>query len=391
MSFQDKLKLAVIPLLHTFTCPSPLSTSYPIISIAVQNNETLATYLTYFEACEEEHARARHQERMQRARAGGKARALPKQGGQRISREWLSGLSSQDAQSRFHLRADEIFEMLDALDIEEDILTRSRYKFSGLEALCLMLACFRSSGELSQLAMLYNRSPSTISEIVNYIVLYIDERWWHLLEFDHAHLLSPENLVAYASAIHHAGAPLEGKWQRQAYSGYKHYHALKFQAIMLPNGLFGHLFGPYESCHHDPFLLSESQIVDKCAEYATRPGTNDHTPAEQRFLQIFGDPAYGVSHQVVCPFGSENRTEEQTEWNATMLNVRIEVEHGFGLVLNTWPFLNSFWKMRVYGSPVGAYYRVGVLFTNILNCLRPNQVSQRFDLEPPLLKEYLYD
>ena len=59
-----------------------------------------------------------------------------------------------------------------------------------------------------------------------------------------------------------------------------------------------------------------------------------------------------------------------------MAVVRIEVEHGFGIVTNTWPFLNAGWKMHVYRSPVGRYYWVGVPFTNTLNCMRYNQVAQ---------------
>ena len=85
-----------------------------------------------------------------------------------------------------------------------------------------------------------------------------------------------------------------------------------------------------------------------------------------------------------------DRTEEEKAWNAEMSAVRIEVEHGFGIVANTWPFLNAGWKMRLYSSPVGRYYRVGVLLTNCINCLWPNQVSQYFDCHPPKLNEYLH-
>jgi len=54
--------------------------------------------------------------------------------------------------------------------------------------------------------MCYNQSQSAISEIVNWIVIYIDEWWNHLLDFDHTHLLSSVNLEIYADAIHHAAA-----------------------------------------------------------------------------------------------------------------------------------------------------------------------------------------
>jgi hypothetical protein len=122
---------------------------------------------------------------------------------------------------------------------------------------------------------------------------------------------------------------------------------------MLPNGMFGHLFGPHEGRRHGAFLLTESEILDTCAEHAVREGTDIHTPDAQRFLQISGDPAYGIGNQIMSPFaGAGVRTEEQKEWNAEMASVRIEVEHGFGIVTNTCPFWNAGWKMRS-GSSCG--------------------------------------
>ena len=74
-----------------------------------------------------------------------------------------------------------------------------------------------------------------------------------------------------------------------------------------------------------------------------------------------------------------------------MAGLRIEVEHGFGIVTNLWPFLNAGWKMHVYASPVGHYYRFAVLLTNALNCFRENQVAQYFDCQPPSIREYFHN
>jgi hypothetical protein len=84
-------------------------------------------------------------------------------------------------------------------------------------------------------------------------------------------------------------------WQWQAYNCHKKYHALKFQAVMLLNGMFGHLYGPVEGRRNDSFLLSESGLLANCEEYAVRDSTDEHTPMEDHYLQLFGDAAYGVS------------------------------------------------------------------------------------------------
>ena len=88
--------------------------------------------------------------------------------------------------------------------------------------------------------------------------------------------------------------------------------------------------------------------------------------------------------------GAEKRSDARKEWNAEMSAVCIKVEHGFGIVSNTWPFFNANWKMHLYASPVGRYYQVGVLLMNCLDCLRPNQVSRYFNCIPLTLSDYLH-
>jgi hypothetical protein len=149
--------------------------------------------------------------------------------------------------------ADEILELVDAMDIPPKFVTVGRYSFEAIEILCLLLARFRSAGDLYELTAKYDRSASAISEGVNELVLYLDDKWSFLLDFDKDGVMSPPRLASYAAAIHAAGAPLKSicgfidctlrqicrpsLWQRIAYTGHKKYHALKYQAVRLPNGL----------------------------------------------------------------------------------------------------------------------------------------------------------
>lgn len=73
-------------------------------------------------------------------------------------------------------------------------------------------------------------------------------------------LLHPENEQAYAHAIHFKGAALNNsigfvdgtvrpisrprKHHRSVYNCYKCTHTQKFQSVVLPNGMIGHLYGP---------------------------------------------------------------------------------------------------------------------------------------------------
>ncbi|TFK32535.1 hypothetical protein BDQ12DRAFT_590379, partial [Crucibulum laeve] len=173
----------------------------------------------------------------------------PDQGGQRITREWLLGLMPWDCTWHFQMTAHEINHMFEALSIPTEWVTATCSKFDGIEALCLLLTQLCSAGDMYLLLMQYDCSQSAISEIINELVIYLDERWKHLPDCDCHHLLHPSQLAQYAEAIHMQGSPLPSifrfidstirhichpTWfQWQAYSGHKKSHALKFQAIML--------------------------------------------------------------------------------------------------------------------------------------------------------------
>ncbi|KAF7965647.1 hypothetical protein HWV62_42420 [Athelia sp. TMB] len=303
----------------------------------------------------------------------------------------------------YSMTADGLMRLESALLIPDPFRTEAGYSFPSIEALALLCAWFRSLGAEYILSANYNRSQSAISQLVNELVLYFDATWRHLLDFDHTGLLSPQNLARYADALRRAGVPevliwgfidctirqicKPSEWQRQAYSGHKKFHALKFQALCIPNGLIAHLFGPEEGRRNDNLLASKSEIFEKCREHAKQPLDPD-APTGDQYYHLFGDPAYGVSPVLLSPFADPDKNEKA--WNSIMSSVRISVEHSFDIVVNNWPFLNAYWKHKVYASPVGTYYRIAVLLTNAINCFHPNQTAQKYNCPPPTVEEYFH-
>ncbi|KIJ28202.1 hypothetical protein M422DRAFT_190027, partial [Sphaerobolus stellatus SS14] len=57
-------------------------------------------------------------------------------------------------------------------------------------------------------------------------------------------------------------------------------------------------------------------------------------------------------------------TPAQKEWNKAMGQVRISVEHSFGLVSQQWPFMNCVEKQKIWGTCCGTFYKVTVHLTN---------------------------
>ena len=121
---------------------------------------------------------------------------------------------------------------------------------------------------------------------------------------------SPAALEGYVKAITQQGSPLKncfgfidgtvrkicrpGKMQRVVYSGHKRVHALKFQAIAVPNGLIANFYGPVEGCLHDAGMLKDSGLLNSLQLHAHN--------AEGQLLCLYGDPAYPLRPHLMAPY-----------------------------------------------------------------------------------------
>lgn len=77
--------------------------------------------------------------------------------------------------------------------------------------------------------------------------------------------------------------------QEAVYSGHKRVHALKFQGVMLPNGLIGSFSGPYPGAWHDARMLNASRLKNQLDQFA--PG-----------YLLYGDGAYPWGKHFRRPF-----------------------------------------------------------------------------------------
>jgi hypothetical protein len=179
----------------------------------------------------------------------------------------------------------------------------------------------------------------------------------------------------------------------------KKFHCLKYQAIVCPDGIIAHLYGPVEGVKHDIAIYRESGIEDKLEMHAYAP---DMIP-----LQIYGDPAYGLNEHLISHYRGIDLTEEQKAFNKAMASIHIVVEWCFKEVLQRLMFLDLVRTQQTLLSPVGLQYPVTVLLHNAHVCLHRPQISQYFAQEhnkqleegmddipqlvaPPTLEEYFH-
>lgn len=89
------------------------------------------------------------------------------------------------------------------------------------------------------------------------------------------------------------------------------------QAVTMPNGLIAHLYGPLEGRRHDAFMSSESGLQLKFQPL--------NAPNGDPYV-LCGDPAYGLSRNILSPFHDVSLNSQEKEFNKAMSSVRVSVE-----------------------------------------------------------------
>ena len=82
-------------------------------------------------------------------------------------------------------------------------------------------------------------------------------------------------------------------------------------------------------------------------------------------------------------------SDQEKEFNRQMSKLRVTVEWCFGKILQNFAMLDYKKNMRVFQNPVAVLYFCAALFTNCHTCLYGSETSFFFDVQPPLLEDYL--
>ena len=160
------------------------------------------------------------------------------------------------------------------------------------------------------------------------------------------------------------------------YSGHKRHHGLKFQSVVVLDGMIVKMFGPVEGRRHDDVtVLRASKLEQKLV----------HLPGN---AYIYGDQAYPVRPWLLSPYRGPNKPVHMRAWNRNMRTVRISVEHGYKIITTLWAHLKFIPAQAIFKTPVAKQFLACTALTNLHNCLYPNQIAQHFGLVPPTLEEY---
>ena len=249
-------------------------------------------------------------------------------------------MEDDECVSGFRFKKNDVYALFDALGIPDELICKDGFKVDGIEAFCVFLKRYAYPCRYVDMVSRFGRAIPQLCMMNNTVLNRIHTQWDHLLTNFNQQWLSPQNLVDYAQKVHNKGAPLNNCWgfvdgtvrpvcrpgvnQRVLYNGLKKVHAIKFQAVVAPNGMVANLFGPIEGRRHDAALLANSGLLQSLQQHSVAPNGD--------VLCIYGDPAYPLRQQL--QFGGANITPVQRHYNQAMSSVRVSVEWVFGDVIN---------------------------------------------------------
>ena len=165
------------------------------------------------------------------------------------------------------------------------------------------------------------------------------------------------------------------------YSGYMKYHGVKYQTVLLPNGMWGSVYGA-SMRHNDKGVLNMSGLVDylisllQPIEGAGLPG-------------LYGDrifDTYPVIFRAV-----QNPTDPEHKLDTRMNSLRTSIELAYGVLFNTSRLLRDKSKAKLLKDKKQAM-RFGIVcffLSNCKTCLRGSQVNSMFDSHHPTLDQYI--
>ena len=179
-----------------------------------------------------------------------------------------------------------------------------------------------------------------------------------------------------------ANAPRNPALLQQAwYNGWKKLHGLKWETVDLPNGMIAFAWGPVSVRHNDLFTLRHSKLNDLL---------RDLQLGQAMQYAVYGDSAYQhcrLSH-VRARHNYDNMTLLELAENRVMSSVRETIEWSYKDMGQLFPLLNYDKVLKMRSMPVGKMYHACMILKNCINCMRYNETSQFYHLNPPSLEEY---
>jgi hypothetical protein len=303
-------------------------------------------------------------------------------------------------EENFRLPRQDIDRVRALLGIPEVVCTHNRDCIPGFLAFCMVLYKLSWPRRMSDLRDTFGGTKQRCSRIVNHVVVFLYLRFYpkmstldrmrytddYLLYLCSAGLLKHEvmdNIWGFIDAtIRPCARPV--RFQKVVYNGKNRVHSIKFQSIVSWDGMIAHLSGPWAGARHDSGIFNESPLPVVLGSLPCVPSPGNPPVA------LYADEGYALSPRIFVPYADGRVCARHAAFNHRMSQSRITVEWGYHMVLRSWTSLDFKRNLKIFKSPIGAYYAIAVLLTNIQSCLATyNDITLYAGTSPPSVEEYL--
>jgi hypothetical protein len=157
-------------------------------------------------------------------------------------------------------------------------------------------------------------------------------------------------------------APRVPKDVQQAWwTGWKKLHGIKWQKVMLTNGMDLHVYGLASVRHNDNWMLKNSEMVVKFTAQAR----------QEMQYKMFGDSAYTDGPYMVTGGGRG------------LASVRETIEWEYKDLKTYWKYCDYRHVLKIKGQPVGKIVFVSMLLRNLHSFMYANQAAKYFSFAGP--------
>ena len=176
----------------------------------------------------------------------------------------LNEMDNSKCLAEFCFHKNDVPVLLEALQLLQSFTCHQGTTCDGIEALCIILRRFAYPCRYSNLIPRFGCPVPELSMISNLVMDTVYQERNHRLTQWNNTLLNPPLLESYARGIDSKGSPLPNCFgfidgnvrpicqpeqnQRIIYNGHKRVHGLKYQFVVLPNGMIANRYGPVGNC-----------------------------------------------------------------------------------------------------------------------------------------------
>ena len=202
---------------------------------------------------------------------------------------------------------------------------------------------------------MFGQHPSEISLIFNATLQMVYQNKIHLEYVNNVYWMQVDYLYSYAHTVSDKGTALDacigfmdGSTKPIArltenlsvtFSGHKRVHCLRFQSLLLPNGLIGHMSSPLEGRRHDAILLWESDILGQLQQLYRH---------DRRPFTVYGNPAFRAQKHLISPIKRHILTDQERGFNTSMSVVWECVEWGSTILFQIFAFVDFRRNLEVF-------------------------------------------